>query len=101
MLLVFGAGDGGKRILEQHRFLTIDYFVDNNSSKWETDFYGYSIKNPQILSELDKKNLRIIVASSFYSEIKEQLQSFHLIENIHFWDGLKELEERLSENPKK
>lgn len=102
MLLVFGTGDGGKRVLRQHRFLAIDFFIDNNSAKWETDFYGYSIKGPQILSELDKKNLRIIVASSFYSEIKDQLQLLQLVENIHFWDGIKELDRIAgSENPKR
>lgn len=101
MLLVFGAGDGGKRVLQQYRFLAIDYFIDNSSAKWGTDFYGYTIKSPDILNELDKKNLRILVASSYYDEIKEQLQSFRLIENIHFWDGLKELENVFAENTKK
>ncbi|MBM6997261.1 class I SAM-dependent methyltransferase [Paenibacillus sp. DXFW5] len=101
MLLVFGAGDGGKRILQWHRFLAIDFVIDNNPDKWETDFYGYLIKPPQILSKMDKKNLRIIVASSFYSEIKEQLISFQLVEGIHFWDGIKELEDLASENTKR
>lgn len=92
MLIVFGAGDGGRRILVENRFLEIECFVDNDSSKWGKDFYGYTIQDPTIIRTLERKNLRVIVASSFYAEIHEQLKSYQLVENIHYWNAIEELE---------
>ncbi|RUL54201.1 class I SAM-dependent methyltransferase [Lysinibacillus antri] len=91
MKIVFGASNGGKQYLKTHRYTEIDFFIDNDVKKQNKDFLGYEVKNPDVLKLLDKKNLRIAIASDYYSEIKNQLLEYGLVEGIHFWNGINDI----------
>lgn len=92
MKLIFGASNGGKLYLKKRKIDDVDFFIDNNYSNFNNGYLGYEVKSPEILATLDKRNLRIIVASYFFDDIKKQLIGYDLEEDIHFWDGLKEIE---------
>ena len=94
MVIIFGASSGGKKILRELIDLQIDFFVDNDSEKWGTMFFGYPVYSPEVIAEQPLKGLKVFVASIFYEEIKKQLESFQLIEGIHFYNGLQIVEER-------
>ncbi|MBW7642879.1 MULTISPECIES: class I SAM-dependent methyltransferase [Geobacillus] len=94
MVIIFGASSGGEKILRELIDLQIDFFVDNDSEKWGTMFFGYPVYSPEVIAEQPLKGLKVFVASIFYEEIKKQLESFQLIEGIHFYNGLQIVEER-------
>lgn len=94
MVIVFGASSGGEKVLRELIDLQIDFFVDNDPEKWGTLFFGYPVHPPTVIVEQPLKGLKVFVASSFYESIKKQLESFQLIEGIHFYNGLQIVEER-------
>lgn len=88
-LVVYGTGSLSKKIsnilIEQN--FHISFYVDSDGSKIGEFFNGREIKSNKVLIEFDKEKQLIIVASSFYSEIKEILTSMGLIEYMDFLDG--------------
>jgi len=85
-IIFFGTGSASEKILEQFPF-KIEYFVDNNSLKWNTKLDDINICNPMELLKENKENTAIIVASQYYNEISKQLQSMGYEENVNFWNG--------------
>lgn len=83
-LIVFGTGGAAKQLIGAYPGVTIDYFVDNDKSKWGTYINGCSIKSPEVLLTEPKDKITVIVASTFYKEISEQLSSMGFIENINY-----------------
>ncbi len=86
-VVIFGTGEGSIKV--GLIFPNHSYYVDNNTSKHGQLINGFRVQSPKVLLNEDKNRLLIIVASSFYSEISIQLESYGLIEGVHFWDGLK------------
>lgn len=70
-IVVFGTGKLAK--LAALNIDNICYYIDNNSNKWGKLFEKKYIYNPAKLLEEEKANISIIVASSYYNEISEQL----------------------------
>ena len=65
-----------------------DYAVDNNSLLWNKKVNGVIVINPDKLLQEDSEMITIIVLSlKYYAEIKQQLEKYGLIENIHFFNG--------------
>lgn len=65
----------------------VDYYVDNNSSIQGTIFNEKKVEDPTVIKS--EANVFVVVVSKiYYAEIKEQLESYGLVENIHFVDGL-------------
>jgi acetyltransferase-like isoleucine patch superfamily enzyme len=87
-LILFGTGMGSKCI-EQYMPITIAYFIDNDSKKWDKSFLNYVIHNPRILLDEEPEKIFILVMSMYYNEISQQLKEFGFKENIHFCDGLR------------
>lgn len=65
--------------------LEIEGFLDSNPQKWGTQFLGKSIFNPK--DTLKNNNVKIIVASQAYNEIRLALEGESLRENIDFCDS--------------
>jgi len=97
--IIFGASNGGKQYLKAHRYIEFDYFLDNDEKKQNKDFLGYEVKSPDVLKNIEKKNLRIAIASDYYNEIKDQLLHYGLVEGIHFWNGFNDLNENNGQLP--
>ena len=55
-------------------------FIDNDTNKQKTSFFGKTVFSPQILRE--KKCSKIIVLTSHYDEIREQIEDMHLSYDI-------------------
>lgn len=72
-VIIFGSGSFGIRIYESIKFeYDVQYFCDNDNNKWDSEVFGIKVISPNKLKmlEYDKK---IIVASTYYYEIIEQL----------------------------
>lgn len=71
-VLVFGTGESALRFMEkQGRSIRTLAFVDNDASKWGSSFEGILIVEPS--SIVDYWPCRIVLASMYAEEIKEQL----------------------------
>ncbi|HQL35239.1 MAG TPA: FkbM family methyltransferase [Bacillota bacterium] len=91
-VIVFGAGDGGRRLTEVLP-ADIAYYVDNSERKHNTEFMHSKVYSPSRLLYEDKEKIIILVASMFYDEIRKQLIDMGFIENTHFFDGLEFVEQ--------
>ncbi len=91
-IVIFGTGSGGIRVFNEINKLEkkeLKYFVDNDVKKEGDIFCGMRINKPEKLL-LDKNDgIFIVVASSYYEEISEQLKNMGFKEDIDFIDGLK------------
>ena len=94
-LVLFGTGQGSS-IVSQYLPIPIAYYADNDQAKWETQFHCSTVKDPMVLLDEDKSLIFILVLSSFYPAIKEQLISMGLQENIHFCNGFELFESVIS-----
>lgn len=90
-LIIFGTGGAAKQLVGSQQGTPIDYYVDNDKSKWGTSINDCSIKSPEMLLVEPKDKIAIIVASTFYKEISEQLSDMGFIENIHYFNYLNSL----------
>ncbi len=74
-VIIFGSGERARNvinIIDQTKALKIKEIWDNNEKKWGQKFWGTIIKKPYSkIEDVDK----IIIASVYYKEIKEQLVS--------------------------
>ncbi|MFD2442722.1 methyltransferase domain-containing protein [Bacillus sp. CGMCC 1.16607] len=85
-IIIFGAGGLSKKVIESIKnTCKISYVIDNDKSKWGTCFEGFIIQSPSILTNINFEKSKIIIASSFYEEISNQLKEIRLRENIHFF----------------
>ena len=63
----------------------IQGFIDNDSKRWGSNLFNNKfINSPNVINEFE--NIRILVCSSYFEEIKKQLESdYNKIENIDFF----------------
>lgn len=73
-IYIFGASVGGKHVYDIFTNLGVKVigFVDNNVDKWGTMFQNVMIYSPREL-HLCSANQRIVIASTYHDEIREQL----------------------------
>jgi hypothetical protein len=83
-IYIFGSGEAGRLLLEYLRAVDIEPagFIDNNKDKWGLDFLGLKIFDPQVLAQ----DVFIIIASSWYQEISEQLLQLEKRKGLDFVD---------------
>ena len=83
-LILFGASNGGKEVLEKlkNRKITVDFFSDNNEKLWGEKFEGILVLSPLQLKSI--KNPTIIISSSFQSSIYIQLKALGFDRVLHF-----------------
>lgn len=85
-IIIFGAGSSGhesKKILEAKKF-ELKYYCDNDKSKMNKKINGVEVIDPSKLIEGKDENI-VIISSCYEEEIKEQLLSYNLLENVHFY----------------
>lgn len=72
--VLFGSGQQANYFIEhEDKQYMPKCIVDNNSAKWGTTLHDIPIISPQELCEMDKDNLRIIIANIYWKEISAQL----------------------------
>lgn len=82
-LVVFGTGQMAKRFTEDFPG-QYSFFVDNNAAKWGGTFCEKPVYAP---SQLTKSKHFVVVASMYYVEISNQLQSMGFISGTDFVDA--------------
>lgn len=91
-LIIFGTGSACQRILalfcQKELSFKLKYFVDNNPQKWGKILFSKPVHSPKQLLREKKESVFIIVASSFFEEIKKQLEQIGFVENFHFVNGM-------------
>ena len=81
-VVIFGTGSGAREYISSsvdHN--NILYFVDNDESKWNSLFFGKQVCPPHTLTSLPI-DVDVLIASSYVSEIREQLLSFGFLSKI-------------------
>jgi len=92
-LIVFGTGEGARRLTQMlaPHGIGIACYLDNDSTKWGTEFIGQKVQNPAKVGTIlppSEGKLVILVASIYYAEIAEQLMGMGMSEDEDFYDGL-------------
>ncbi|QQZ10274.1 CatB-related O-acetyltransferase [Heyndrickxia vini] len=88
-IIIFGTGKGGKltsfilNTFQIHDY----YFVDNNPLN-QGVLINKQVKSPEYLLQQDKKNIIILVASSYSSEISAQLDRWGFQRKKHYFSIL-------------
>lgn len=85
-LILFGAGSLGLTTLNKclKKSLQIDYFVDNDSEKWGKELERVKIYSPNRLNKESKDEIVVLISSSFYDEITNQLETMGFRENKNY-----------------
>lgn len=81
-IVVFGTGSFAKRVAVH--LAEFEYFVDNEEARWGKLFLGKFIYNPIQLLKDQKKDLLIVIASSYDEQISEQLNKMGFSYNVNF-----------------
>ncbi|MMZ44627.1 Ubiquinone biosynthesis O-methyltransferase [compost metagenome] len=85
-VVLFGTGAIANNVSNQ--FTNVAYYVDNSSQKWGNIFKEREIFSPEKLLDEDKDEISIVVASSYYYDISNQLKKMGFQEGKHFFDGM-------------
>ncbi len=80
-LYLFGSGIVAKKTLEKYKNLNLSGIYDNSPNLWGDKYLNFKIYDPK---KIDLNNDFIIITSTSFSIIKEQLKKKKLKENKHF-----------------
>ncbi len=88
-VILYGASSYGKTALESlnENNIEVAYFVDSDSSKWQSYFEGKPIYSPEKIINENKENFLILITSSYRNEIGLYLRNLGWIENINYFCG--------------
>lgn len=91
-IIIFGTGNASKLLVDLLIEKKIDdrigYFIDNDRLKWGKTLMLKAVKNPETILGEKKELILIIIASSYYDQIKTQLTQLGFIEGRHFINGM-------------
>jgi|GEM_PF-1035920 len=87
-IIIFGTGKASE-IISSKLPLAVEYYVDNDSTKWGNNFMGKDIKSPEVLAGEDKDMVFIIISSMYHEDISAQLEAMGFIRNQHFFNAMK------------
>lgn len=78
---IWGTGSGARKLLEEYGIPVGDntFFVDNSLEKQGREFMGRPVKEPESIQNVE--NCLVIIASSYYREIIEQIREQKLCED--------------------
>lgn len=74
-IIMFGAGSGADRILDNYNY-SVSYIVDNNIKKQGKKYRGIDIESPDKIMNEDLDNTVILISSVFVKSIVKQLQEY-------------------------
>ena len=79
-IFLFGAGRYAEKFIAMYRKdYDIEAVLDNNPSRWDTEWNGYKIYSPQILYELEPREYKVIICMKNYDAVLEQLRHMGIV----------------------
>lgn len=73
-IILFGAGNVAETFMRYYgENFAPQFLLDNNSQKWGGKIHGVSVENPEVLMQMDQSGNVVIITSTFFKEIEEQL----------------------------
>ena len=83
-------GEWAKKLFTLERFENLAYFIDDYEGEFGYDGLKKAVYNYKHLEKENKENTIVIITDTRkYEEIKELLEGYGWIENIHFFNGWK------------
>jgi len=82
-IVLFGAGNIANKTLRKLDSRPA-FIVDNNPNLWETSQYGLDIKSADIFKDMDKAGIFIIICTTSFDEVADQLISMGFISGADF-----------------
>ena len=74
-IFVFGAGKWAKYFIDMYRYdVNIVGILDNNSTLWGSELYGYAVYDPSELSSRENGSYKVIICVRAYEPILDQLK---------------------------
>ena len=86
-LFLFGMNTPGDRVIQYlvHMGYTISGILDNNNNNHGKTMMGVVVYTPQILQQKKKHNVKVLICSKYYEEMKLQLEKMGFEENKHIF----------------
>ncbi len=104
-IILFGASVPSIKIKEflKSKNYTVSFIIDNNKEKIGKLFYGTNVYSPEELFKISNNDIVILIASSHYKEMSQQLQKMGYIPKKHIFDVINfaDLERRIKETIKR
>lgn len=73
-VILFGAGNVVETFIKYYgKKILLKLFLDNNSQKWGSEIHNVMIESPKILLHMDQRENVVIITSTYFKEIEEQL----------------------------
>lgn len=87
-IILFGTGELARSITKnlQKANVRVAYYLDNNPQKQGLLFFNRPVYNPNVLYNTKRTDLFIIIASMYYEEIAQQLETMGFRKSKHYLD---------------
>ncbi len=96
VLVLFGVGDMLQSFMEQHgRKHRPAFIVDENPAKWNLEYRGITIYNPEKLKEYQPRQLHIVICDGDYARIAGMLEQMGIREYYLYVETLTKLSKAL------
>lgn len=86
-LFLFGMNTPGDRVIQYLTYMgyAVSGILDNNSNNHGKTMMGVTVYNPGFLQQMEKDNIRVLICSKYYEEMKIQLEEMGFKENKHIF----------------
>lgn len=109
-LFLFGMNTPGDRVIQylKRQGYNVSGILDNNSNNHGKLMMGIKVYKPEILQQIKSENIRVLICSKYYTEMKMQLEKIGFTEERHIFkllelnsgtkvsDDIKSLENEIS-----
>lgn len=84
-IYLFGMNTPGDRVLQflQKKGYSVSGILDNNKKNHGKSLMGITVYNPNILQNIERQSIRVLICSRYYPEMKLQLQQMGYVEEEH------------------